>query len=234
MNQYDEKNMGIINTITMARIKKTRILIVGLGGIGAHLTNHLVRLGVQTVHLCDHDVYQRSNINRQLFSAEKMVGKSKVVVVTEALTGIRPDVEIIAHACKIEDINEKIWSQIDIVMDALDSSKMKIYLEMIAGEHRLPVVHGAIAGWYGQVGIIMPGTHIINRLYDGKDYGLDANLGSPTFTPAVIAAMMVGELVKFLDGDEKALINKILMVDLANNNLETLAFEDMHNKKENY
>jgi molybdopterin-synthase adenylyltransferase len=230
MNPYDEKNIGIIDAITLRKIKQTRILVVGMGGIGGHLANHLVRLGIKTLHICDHDVFQPSNINRQLFSKTTSIGKLKTDIVSKALHDIRQSVEIVTHKCRIENIDEQIWNNIDIVMDALDSIKTKRYLENVASKHNIPLIHGAIAGWFGQVGIIMPGSGIISRIYEGKDYGLESDLGSPTFTPSIIAGVMISELIKYMKNHENALINKIMLFDLLNHDYQILFFNHISNK----
>ncbi|NCA97325.1 MAG: ThiF family adenylyltransferase [Bacteroidia bacterium] len=224
MNSYDEKNTGVINKETLQRIKSLRVLVVGVGGLGGHLANHLARLGVKSLHLIDFDVFQPSNINRQLFSSSSNLGKSKVQVVGDAVRSIREDVKVIVHESRIESIDKQIWKEVDIVMDAVDSIKMKQYLEDKAAEYGLPLIHGAVAGFYGQVGIIMPGSNVLKRLYDDQSKGLEAELGCPTFIPSIVAGMMISELVKFLQEDKNALINRIMMIDVANPDYQTITF----------
>lgn len=232
MHDYDIKNTELISITGLNKVKDTRVLIVGLGGIGGHLANHLARLGVKTLHLCDHDVFQPSNINRQLFSSVASLGSSKADIVGKAVQGIRQDVKVVVHACRIENLDSHIWNDIDIVMDALDNVKTRIYLEDMAYRHNVPLIHGAIGGWYGQVGIIMPGSRILARLYQGKEQGPEAILGSPTFTPSVIAGIMVGEFVKCMQNDEHALIDKIMMIDLLNHDYQILTFDEPNERKE--
>lgn len=224
MNSYDEKNTGVINKETLQRIKSLRVLVVGVGGLGGHLANHLARLGVKSLHLIDFDVFQPSNINRQLFSSSSNLGKSKVQVVGDAVRSIREDVKVIVHESRIESIDKQIWKEVDIVMDAVDTIKVKQYLEEKATEYNLPLIHGAVAGYYGQVGIIMPGSNVLKRLYDDQSKGLEAELGCPTFIPSIVAGMMISELVKLLQGDKNALINRIMMIDVANPDYQTITF----------
>lgn len=230
MDSFDQKNTGVIDSLTMWRIKHTRVLVVGAGGLGGHLANLLVRLGIKTIHLCDYDVFQPSNINRQLFSSETNIGQLKVEVIKENVKAIRSDVQVVAHACRIEDLEETIWHNVDVVVDAVDSFKVRRYLEDIASKHNLPLLHGAVAGWYGQVGIVMPGSDLLTRLFGNQDHGLETELGCPTFIPAIIAGMMVSELVKFLQDDGSALVNKILMIDVRNHDYRILDFNQSSKK----
>jgi molybdopterin/thiamine biosynthesis adenylyltransferase len=222
MNSYDEKNMGIIDNQALHRLKQMRILIVGMGGIGGHVANHLVRLGVHSVHLCDFDVFEASNINRQLFATQDVLGLPKVSCVKKAVENIRPDVDIVIHHCRIEQLDAKVFQRIDIIMDALDSIKSKLYLEEVATNHKLPLFHGALGGWFGQIGIAMPNSKLLSRFYENADHGLEASLGAPTFTPSIIAGMMVSELLKFIAQPEHALINRILSVNLLNHEYDIL------------
>ena len=75
------------------------------------------------------------------------------------------------------------------------------------------MIHGAIAGWYGQLGIIMPGSNILSELYKDSKHGIESELMSPTFTPGVIGNMMISEFVKYILKKE-ALVNQILYIDL--------------------
>ena len=231
VDDYDIKNMAILKPEGIRKLKRMRVLIVGLGGIGGHLANHLARLGVKSLHLCDFDVFQPSNINRQLFSFEATIGKPKADIVGKAVQGIRQDVQVFTHACRIDNIDEHVWNDIDVVMDALDNVKTKLYLQEMAHKKNIPLVHGAIEGWYGQVGIIMPGSEILSRLYEKKKHGLETDLGSPTFTPSVIAGVMIGEFIKYIEGDKRALTNKIMMIDLLNHDYQILAFSGINETK---
>ena len=231
MDNFDEKNAGIIDSNTFEVFKKLHVLIIGVGGIGGHLTNHLVRLGVSHVHLCDYDAFQPSNINRQLFSKTANLGQLKVDVLMESLKEIRSDVKLISHPCRIEKLDNDVWSSINIVFDALDTPGTKLYLEKMAAKFRIPLIHGAIAGWYGQVGIVTPGYHILDKIYDQDNQSFDRSLGSPTFTPAIIAGIMVSEMIKYLQGNQ-ALVNKVLMIDLLNHEYQIVGFDRADENKE--
>lgn len=231
MFNFDQKNAGIIDSKTFEVIQKLHVLIVGVGGIGGHLANHLVRLGVSHIHLCDYDVFQPSNINRQLFSKNTNLDQLKVDVIKESLKDVRTDVKLISYPCRIEDLDHDVWSSINIVFDALDTPVTKIWLEKMATRFRIPLIHGAIAGWFGQVGIIVPGAHMIDQIYDSDNQSFDRSLGSPTFTPSIIAGIMVSEMIKYLQGNQ-SLVNKVLMIDLFNHEYQILSFDEAKRNKE--
>ena len=144
----------------------------------------------------------------------KTINKSKVEVVKQGLLDINPNLNITAiHAKLDESFDMSYFKDIDIVFDAVDNIKSKVLLEKYCSDFKIPLIHGAIAGWYGQLGIIMPGSNILSELYKDKNHGIESELMSPTFTPGIVGNMMISEFVKFILKKE-SLINKILYVDL--------------------
>jgi molybdopterin/thiamine biosynthesis adenylyltransferase len=87
-----------------------------------------------------------------------------------------------------------------VVVDALDSISTRLALANSCSDLRLPLVHGAIAGWYGHLCTQFPGDHSIQSLYGRAplDRGVEKRLGNPAFTPAVIASLEVAEVCKLL------------------------------------
>jgi len=211
--QYS-RNMGIMNDIELKKFVFTKALIVGVGGLGGYIASSLARIGVSSIVIIDSDTFDDSNLNRQLFSSFKTLNKSKVEVVKKGLLDINPNLNIIAlHSRLDESFDLSYFKDVDIVFDAVDNIKSKVLLEKYCSKLKIPLIHGAIAGWYGQFGIIMPGSNILSDLYKNKDHGIESELMSPTFTPGIIGNMMVSEFVKYILKKE-ALINQILYVDL--------------------
>jgi molybdopterin/thiamine biosynthesis adenylyltransferase len=101
-----------------------------------------------------------------------------------------------------------------------------LILQSFCEEAQIPLVHGAIAGWYGQVTTIFPGDRTLDRLYkDASDRGLEDELGNPSFTPATIASIQVSEALKVITGKEEVLRKKILMIDLLDNEFHIIEME---------
>ena len=104
-----------------------------------------------------------------------------------------------------------------MVADALDNITARKLLEKACREENIPLVHGAIAGWNGQVSVIMPGDNLISSLYyDCEDRGEETETGNPSFTPAVVSAIEAAEVIKILLKKQGALKSSILMIDLLN------------------
>ena len=113
-----------------------------------------------------------------------------------------------------------------MVVDALDSIPTRLALANTCTEMDLPLVHGAIGGWYGQVVTQFPGDDTIQRLYahwtQGK--GVEQQLGNPSFTPALVASIQVAEVCKIVLGRGEKLRHRKLAVNLLDMEFEEIGF----------
>lgn len=227
MKESIRKNLGVFDASEMGAVMDTTVVIVGLGGLGGMAANGLVRMGVKRLVLIDHDRFEETNLNRQLFCTRETLGMKKVYVAEEALHAIDPDCDIKVYADRFETLMPSVFEHSDIILDALDSIPLKLQLERIASRHGKPLVHGAVGGWYGQVGISMPASRMLEKYYRSKEEGAEAEEGSPTFTPGVIANLMVLETAKLLAGREEALRDSLLFFDLLTHELRTVTLGDL-------
>jgi|LGVF01.2.fsa_nt_gb molybdopterin/thiamine biosynthesis adenylyltransferase len=212
MNQ--SKNLGIMSKEELLLISKKNVLIIGVGGLGGYVASSLARLGVKEITIVDFDKFDESNINRQLYANTKTLGKSKVEITKQQLIDINPDINItIIDKRYDENIDLSKFDSIDIVFDAVDNIPTKVLIENHCAKLDIPLIHGAIAGWYGQVGIILPNTNILNKIYQHNKSGAEKELKSPTFIPAIIGNLMVSEFIKFYL-HKLPLINKLLFIDV--------------------
>jgi len=217
-NQF-RNNLGILTETEIIKLHNTNVMIVGLGGLGGHFCNNIVRLGVSKLTLIDFDKFDESNLNRQLFSNHKNLNQFKVDVLYDELVKIIPDIEITKFINKIEDIDFTNFKDIEFMIDAVDSPKTKVYLANLSAKLNIPLLHGACAGWYGQVGWITPGNMLLHQVYNNDKVLLEAELLNPSFTPSTIASIMTSEFVKYIQKSKETVINQLLLVDLYNNTM---------------
>ncbi len=218
-------NLGIFTQKELNRIRNAQVLIVGAGGLGGYLANGFVRMGVKSIVVVDNDRFEKRNLNRQLFSSHENLGRFKSDVVVEALDAVSPDTHLMSCPFSVEDLDDETLKGVDMIVDAAGNAETKKYLEKLAETYKKPLLHGAIGGWYGQVGIVLPGKGIVNKLYDSSTRSVEEDLRCPTFTPAVVANLMVTEFAKYYGG-KKALVNRILLVNLLEHTYDILFDDD--------
>jgi len=220
------QNLGIMSEADLERIKQAKVLLVGAGGIGGHVANLLVRLGVMELTIVDFDCFDQTNLNRQLFCTELNLGSYKVAVLKQRLKEINSNCVVNIHQIRIEDLSIEIFEQHEYVIDAVDSPKTKVYLNETCSKIGLPLLHGACAGWYLQVGWIEPDSKLLKDLYENEESGMEEFLKNPPFAPSLTASFMVSEFVKYVTNKDKASVNKLQLIDLLNNDITSTGGED--------
>ena len=214
--------MNALSAEENGRLAEFKACVIGCGGLGGYVIEHLARLGLGHITAVDGDVFEESNLNRQLFSDETVIGKNKAEQAKARIGIVNSDVCVTAVN---EFLTEENCGQIlkghDIIIDALDNVAARRLIEKEAGKQKIPLVHGAIAGWYGQVCVIMPGDSVFDKIYQGSaEKGLESELGNLPFTAAAAAAIEAATAVKVLLGKRDGLSGKFLTFDLLNNEFE--------------
>jgi len=212
------RNKELISKDEQEKLSECTVAVVGLGGLGGNISEQLARLGVGNLILIDTDTVDETNLNRQLFATEKNVGEVKADAAKKRLMDVNSSLNYIFHSVYLDDSNaESILSQANIVVEAVDNIPTRFLLQDVCKKLNIPLVHGSIGGWYGQVSFIMPGDDSLNSIYPEKNAaGIEKKLGNPSFTPALIASIEVPEVVKYLLNKGDLLIKKLLFIDLLN------------------
>lgn len=213
-NRYS-RNITTLSEEENLSLKKKKVLVLGCGGLGGYVLEMLARLGVGQLTALDGDVFEASNLNRQILSTEEVLGLSKTAVAVEHLRKVNSQVQVVPLQKIFKEENAReICTGHDVIVDALDNIPSRLLLERTAEELGIPFVHGAIAGWYGQAATVFPGDRLLSRLYgDNTEPGAEKELGNPSFTPALIASLQVSEVVKLLIGRGDLLRNRIFYLD---------------------
>ncbi len=218
------RNEKMLSPAENQKLRTFRVAVVGCGGLGGYLTEMLARLGIAHLTLIDGDVFQTSNLNRQLLSKPENIGQPKAREAKQRIKEVNPEVTTVAV---YEFLTEKNAGEIlkghDLICDALDNIKSRLLLESTAEKLNIPLIFGAIAGWHAQVCTILPGDRVLERLYpDGLEKGAETHFGNPSFTPALAASIQVAEAVKVLLKKEGLLQNKILSINLLNHEYQVV------------
>lgn len=196
-------------------LRNFRVAVVGCGGLGGHIIEMLARLGIGHITAIDNDVFDESNLNRQLLALPANIGKSKALEAKIRIEQVNPEIEITALNKFLDAGNAEILlSGHDVICDALDSISARRLVQYAAEKLRIPMVHGAIAGWYAQVCTILPGDRTLDRFYPERyNKGEEVEFGNPSFTPALAASLQVAETLKVLLKKDGLLRNKLLTIN---------------------
>lgn len=201
-------------------LRNKRVLVVGCGGLGGHIIDQLARIGIGFLRVVDGDVFEPSNLNRQLLSRIPLLGVSKAKAAAEHISKINPDIEAEAIEDFMTSQNVHVLTAgCDIVIDALDNIPSRRLLAAACAENGLPYIYGAIQGWVAQAGISMPGDNLIGKLFPQEVEIQDKSVLS--FTPALCASIQVSLCVKLLLG-RPVDTGTIYYFDLLNYEFETI------------
>src|SRR5512137_1290036 len=212
-----QRNRQSISTLQQYGLFRSKAVIVGCGGLGGYLIEELARLGVGNLVLIDSDVIEEHNLNRQILSTADALTRAKVDVANERVKTINPAVNVTPLKTVFSSENGRdLVMGADVVLDGLDTIPARLELAQICHELSIPVVHGAIGGWYGQIATQMPGDNISPQIFGmSPPYkGIETDLGNPSFTPAVVASLQAAEACKILLRERKCLNATVNFVNL--------------------
>ncbi len=217
------RNIPALSEAECELIKTKRVCIVGCGGLGGHLIELLCRVGVGHIRAVDGDIFDESNLNRQLLSELQLVGGSKAEAAAARAARISPETELDAlNAFLTEKNAAELISGCDAVLDALDNVPARRILAAECSRAGIPYIYGAISGWISQAAVSLPGDGLIEALYPEGIEIKDKSVLS--FTPALCASMQAALCVKLLCG-RPVESGKLYYFDLLNMEFETIEFK---------
>lgn len=193
------RNIPALTEAECLLLRKKRVLVVGCGGLGGHIIDQLARIGVGHIRAVDGDVFEPSNLNRQLLSAVPLLGIRKAKAAADHVARINPEIRVEAVEEFLTEANvASLIAGCDAVLDALDNIPSRKLLASACAEAGIPYVYGAIQGWVAQAALSLPGDHLIDTLYPEGIEIRDKSVLS--FTPALCASMQTSLCVKLLVG----------------------------------
>ncbi|MFA4646354.1 ThiF family adenylyltransferase [Pyrococcus kukulkanii] len=222
LERYDRQIM-LFGVEGQEKLKRAKVAVVGVGGLGSPVAYYLTAAGVGTILLIDEQTPELSNLNRQILHWEEDLGRNpKPLSAKWKLERFNSDVRIETFVGKLTQENvHEVLKNVNIIVDCLDNFETRYLLDDYAHERGIPLVHGAVEGLYGQVTTIIPGkTRRLREIFPKvRKKGKFPILGA---TAGIIASIQVAEVVKLITGYGKPLANKLLIIDLANNAYEII------------
>ncbi len=215
------------------KILSSKILVIGIGGLGCPAAENLVRAGIGTIGLVDNDIVNLSNIHRQsLFNSED-IKKTKVSVAAKKLKKINPLTKIKTYKSRLNEKNvEKIIKDYDLIIDGSDNFKTKFLINDCCIKWKKKLVTGAISKFDGHIFTFDfkdKNTASLKNFYQENEVSDDilncefeGVLGT---TATIVGATQANEALKMLMEIGQNLKNQILIIDLLNLNFRKVKFK---------
>ena len=226
------RNRDGISLEDQLKLAESKVAVVGAGGLGGTVIQLLGRIGVGRLVVVDCDVFDETNLNRQVFCTRDWVGQPKALAVQAQMKAINPAVEVSAHILRLESANgPEILAGCRVIVDALDNVKDRLTLEALAKRLGIPFVHGALAGFEGQLMTVFPEDPGLKQIYgSGDESGSAATrpeflLGVPSITPSIVATLEAMEVLKILLNRGIPFRNKMVYIDLERGEWSQFGFQ---------
>ena len=200
-------------SFSQRRLKESTVFIAGAGGLGSPAALYLAAAGTGRIILNDCDSVELSNLNRQLLHSTPDIGKRKVESAKKRLTELNPDIEIEIIADRIEGEGFDAAAGADLVIDCLDNIEARWVINDFSVRTGIPIVHGGINGFAGQISFIEPPETACLRCIFSENLEQDSPIPVIGAIAGIIGSMQALEAVKYLSGCGELLRNKLMIID---------------------
>jgi len=216
-----------VDVVGQQRLADSHVLIIGLGGLGSPLALYLAAAGVGTMTLCDFDVVELSNLQRQILHNHARLGQSKVDSACAALRDLNPHVQLRALPAKLAgaDLAHAIRA-CDVVADGSDNFATRFAVNAACVAQRVPLVSAAAIRWEGQLSVFDPrraDSPCYRCLYPDHGELAETCANSGVLGPVVgtLGCLQAVEVLKVLLGLE-SLVGRLLLWDALRMDFRTL------------
>lgn len=211
MNRYSRLlELKDINLEQFLSLAQKRVLIIGVGGVGQHVSAYLVTNGVTNLTIVDYDKVELSNLNRQILLNELDLGKLKVDVVKSALLSRNSEAHIKSINLKVDETNiDELIKGYDLVIDAVDNWKAKLIIAKACKDNKVPFLHIGVDGYKGQYCLFINKSLLDITNSDIISSPKDGVLGPMVGIISSLASMLA---IKYLLG-ERSNLDKIYYFD---------------------
>lgn len=203
------------------RLLESRVLIVGMGGLGSPVAMYLAASGVGTLVIADGDKVELSNLQRQIVHTTRSVGEHKVLSAARTLQQLNPAVTVVPIAERLD--GERLMAEVagaDAVVDGSDTFATRFAVNAACVRTRTPLISGAVIRMEGQVSVFRPDrtdSPCYRCLYpEGEDVAETCSrTGILAPVPGIIGTIQATETIKVLLDSAGALTGRVLLLDAA-------------------
>lgn len=212
------RNIGSLGIAGQLRLLQGKVLIIGAGGLGGTVALLLARMGLGSLVIADGDYFSEDNLNRQALANELNIGQGKVQAAAKELAQINAATEVVIYEGFVgEKELGNLIKGVQVAIDALDNLPSRFVLERVCRQEKIPLVHGAVAGFSGQVMVIFPEDIGFQSIYGdpqkAPEKGAEVELGNLAGIVSAVASLQVQETVKIITGLGQPLRNRLFFLD---------------------
>jgi molybdopterin/thiamine biosynthesis adenylyltransferase len=202
------------------KLRKSRVLVIGAGGLGSPVLQYLAAAGVGTLGVIDDDVVSLSNLQRQVLFDEDQLDVPKVFAAQSKLAALNPHIMIRPYNRRLmESDAQELFADYDLVLDGTDNYQTRALVNAACVATKTPLISGAISQWEGQVSLFDPanGTPCYACIFPEEPAdGLApscAQAGVMGALPGIIGSIMAAETIKHITGAGQTLAGEMLIYD---------------------
>ncbi len=202
------------------KLKLSKVLVIGAGGLGAPVLLYLAGAGVGTIGVVDDDMVDGSNLQRQIIHADQRIGMPKVFSAEAAMRALNPFIEVRPYHRRLTEADaETLFADYDLILDGTDNFDTRYMVNRVAAKLGKPLITGAITQWEGQLSLFDPAQNapcyecvFPTRPAPGMVPSCaEAGVAAPL--PGVIGAMMAMEAVKHITSAGETLRGRLMIHD---------------------
>jgi adenylyltransferase/sulfurtransferase len=213
------------------KLKKSKVLVIGVGGLGSPILYYLAVAGVGTLGFCDEDVVELHNLNRQILHFTENIKQPKVESAYEKLQALNPDVVYVKHYKRVDHSTiESIVQDYDVVVDATDNLSTRLLISDVCFLMNKPLVEGAVVGLSGTITTIIPHQSpclrcLYPKIQGSEDFKTCAELGILGAVAGTIGSLQALEAIKVIAQVGETLLGRLLVFEGFDLEFETVSYE---------
>jgi sulfur-carrier protein adenylyltransferase/sulfurtransferase len=210
--------------LSQEKLKSSKVLLIGLGGLGCPAALYLAAAGVGTIGLVEFDKVDSSNLARQILFGEDDIGKDKLEIAKEKLYKINGNINVLAFGEKLTKENVySIFKEFNLIVDGTDNFETRYLINDACVKMNLPLVHGSVAGFDGLVSLFnsksnSPCFRCLHPVMPNIGNGC-AEIGVLSTVTGIIGIQMAHECIKLITGCGETLDGRVML--FRRNNFET-------------
>jgi sulfur-carrier protein adenylyltransferase/sulfurtransferase len=202
------------------KLLDSKILLIGAGGLGSPASLYLAAAGVGRLGIVDADVVDESNLQRQIVHSTEVIGEPKVQSAKRTIEALNPDVEVVTYEERLtsENVDRILADGWDVIVDGADNFPTRYLVNDASVWHDVPVVHGSIYRFEGQVTVLKPGAGPCYRCLFPSPPPPElapscAEGGVLGVLPGIIGSLQASEALKLALGIGDPLVGRLLLFD---------------------